>query len=77
MTSTARISFAPTAPGARLEVVWLNGAPAIRIERDGKLDSAVSLSVERGQITAIYAIRNPHKLARLGEVVRLSRVSLS
>ncbi len=55
--------------------MWLNGAPAIRIERDGKVDTAVSLTVEGGRITGIDAIRNPHKLARLADAVQLSRIS--
>jgi hypothetical protein len=49
--------------------VWLNGAPAGRID----LDTAVSLLVADGWITHIYAIRNPHKLARLDEERTLSR----
>ena len=38
----------------------------------GELDTAVSLVVEDGRITRIYAIRNPHKLARLDEEATLS-----
>src|SRR5829696_6453581 len=47
------------------KAVWLNGSPAIRLDIGGQLDTAVSLTVEDGRITRIYAIRNPHKLARL------------
>jgi RNA polymerase sigma-70 factor (ECF subfamily) len=53
--------------------VWLNGAPGVRIDIDGEIAAAVSLSVENGRITRLYAIWNPHKLARLGDEVRLSR----
>jgi RNA polymerase sigma-70 factor (TIGR02957 family) len=53
--------------------VWLNGAPGARIDIDGSLAAAISLAVENGRITRIYAIWNPHKLARLGEEARLSR----
>ncbi len=53
--------------------VWLNGAPGIRLDIDGELDTAVSLSVENGRITRIYAIRNPHKLARLDGIAALTR----
>jgi RNA polymerase sigma-70 factor (ECF subfamily) len=53
--------------------VWLNGSPAGRIEIGGQLDTAVSISVENGRITRIYAIRNPHKLARLDAQAALSR----
>ena len=61
------------APGAVVGAVWLNGAPAARIDLAGELDTAVSLVVEDGRITRIYAIRNPHKLARLDEEATLSR----
>ena len=44
---------------------------AFRIDIGGELDTAVSLTVENGRITRIYAIRNPHKLARLGAVSAL------
>ncbi|MGE3255950.1 RNA polymerase sigma-70 factor [Pseudonocardia sp.] len=53
--------------------VVLNGAPALRIEADGELVAAVSLVVEDGRITRIYAMRNPHKLERLDEPAELSR----
>jgi RNA polymerase sigma-70 factor (ECF subfamily) len=61
------------APGAVAGIMWLNGAPAVRIDQAGTLDTVVSLAVENGRITHIYAIRNPHKLARLGKELRLSR----
>jgi RNA polymerase sigma-70 factor (ECF subfamily) len=53
--------------------VWLNGAPAGRIDWDGELRAAVSLLVENGQITRIYATVNPRKLTRLDETVVLAR----
>ena len=53
--------------------VWLNGAPAGRIDFDGELGAAVSLTVEQGRITRIYVVRNPHKLARLDETAELAR----
>ena len=57
------------------KAVWLNGSPAARIDIAGALDTAVSLSVEDGRITRIYAVRNPHKLARLDGVAALTRSS--
>ncbi|MFD4604409.1 RNA polymerase sigma-70 factor [Streptomyces sp. NPDC058464] len=53
-------------------LVWLNGAPAIRIESDGGR-AAVSLLVESGRITRIYATSNPQKLARLDSPTDLTR----
>jgi RNA polymerase sigma-70 factor (ECF subfamily) len=53
--------------------VWLNGSPGGRIDIGGEVDTAVSLSVENGRITRIFAIRNPHKLAGLDGVAALTR----
>jgi RNA polymerase sigma-70 factor (TIGR02957 family) len=53
--------------------VWLNGSPACRFEAGGGLNAAVSVVVENGWITRIYAIANPHKLARLDRVAALTR----
>ncbi len=55
------------------KAVWLNGSPAFRIDIGGALDTAVSLAVEDGRVTRIYAVRNPHKLARLDGVAMLTR----
>jgi hypothetical protein len=65
--------FNTVAPGAVVGTVWLNGAPAARIDLAGEIDTAVSLVVADGRITRIYAIRNPHKLAWLDEEATLSR----
>ena len=65
--------FKTIAPGAVVGTVRLNGAPAGRIDLAGELNTAVSLVVADGRITRIYAIRNPHKLARLDQEATLSR----
>jgi RNA polymerase sigma-70 factor (TIGR02957 family) len=65
--------FRTIAPEAEVGTVWLNGAPAGRIDLAGELDTAVSLVVDDGRITRIYAMRNPHKLAGMGEEATLSR----
>jgi RNA polymerase sigma-70 factor (ECF subfamily) len=65
--------FAALAPGAQIGTTSLNGAPALRVDPDGEYDTAVSVTVEGGRITRIYAIRNPYKLARLDEAAALSR----
>jgi RNA polymerase sigma-70 factor (ECF subfamily) len=51
---------------------WLNGMPGARFNVAGEA-TAVSLVVEDGRITRIYAIRNPQKLRWLGKVVELRR----
>ena len=55
------------------KAVWLNGSPAIQLDIGGQVDTAVSLAVENGRISRIYAIRNPQKLARLDGVAALTR----
>jgi RNA polymerase sigma-70 factor (ECF subfamily) len=55
------------------KAVWLNGSPAVRVEIGGQVAAAVSLVVEDGRIDRIYAISNPHKLARLDGVAALTR----
>ena len=53
--------------------VWLNGSPAVRIDIGGELNTAVSVAVENGRISRIFAVRNPHKLAGLDGVAALTR----
>ncbi len=50
----------------------LNGMPGARIDVRGDV-TAVSLVIDDGRITRIYAIRNPNKLGRLEEVAELRR----
>ena len=51
---------------------WFNGMPGARVDVGGEA-TAVSLVVEDGRITRIYAIRNPHKLGWLDKVAELRR----
>jgi RNA polymerase sigma-70 factor (ECF subfamily) len=64
--------FARAALEVRLDTMWLNGAPAARFDFDGDI-TAVSLGIEDGRITRIYAVRNPHKLTRLDVEAQLAR----
>jgi RNA polymerase sigma-70 factor (TIGR02957 family) len=52
--------------------MWLNGATAARLDMDGD-PTVMSLVVENGRVTRIYAIRNPLKLTRLREPAALAR----
>jgi len=66
--------FAEIAPDAEVGTLWINGAPAVRIDAGERLGAtAVSLVVEGGRITRIFAVRNPSKLTRLQKAVALSR----
>jgi len=62
------------APQASVRTILLNGAPALRIDTEGEHGTtAISLQIADGRIARIYAMRNPHKLARLDEPAVLSR----
>ena len=65
--------FHRLAPEAVVSTTWLNGAPGVRVELAGAVDTAVSLVVADGRVTHVYAVRNPHKLARVDEEVALRR----
>jgi RNA polymerase sigma-70 factor (ECF subfamily) len=51
---------------------WFNGTQGLRVHIAGEL-TAISLTVEDGRITRIYAISNPQKLGWLEKVADLRR----
>jgi RNA polymerase sigma-70 factor (TIGR02957 family) len=66
------LALAARYPDFELTATWLNGLPGFRIDMRGET-TAVSLAVEDGRITRIYAMRNPHKLEWLDKVAELRR----
>jgi RNA polymerase sigma-70 factor (TIGR02957 family) len=52
---------------------WVNGEPGIRMEVDGQLVGVVSLTVEDGRVTRVYAMANPDKLRRLDAEAEVAR----
>jgi RNA polymerase sigma-70 factor (TIGR02957 family) len=68
----AVLAAAERFPDFAATTAWLNGMPGARIYVAGAA-TAVSLAVEDGRITRIYAIRNPDKLGWLEKVAELSR----
>jgi RNA polymerase sigma-70 factor (TIGR02957 family) len=68
----AFLSKAATLPDFVTTTTWLNGMPGIRIDVGGEA-TAVSVVVEDGRITRVYAIRNPYKLGSLDKVADLRR----
>jgi RNA polymerase sigma-70 factor (TIGR02957 family) len=58
---------------AEVSTLWINGAPAARIDSAQFGTTVITLALENGRITRIYAMRNPHKLARLHEPAELTR----
>ena len=66
--------FTRLAPQAQILPVMLNGAVGARIVgTDDGYDTAISLVVEEGRISRIYAVRNPAKLTGIDVEAALSR----
>ena len=72
--ATLLTRFADVPESFAVSTVWLNGAAAVRIDRDGQLDTAVSLVVADELIVSIYAVRNPQKLKGVAEEQVLTRL---
>ena len=56
-----------------VRTIRLNGALGVRIEDEVGGTTIVSVVVEEGRITRIFAMRNPHKLTKLDKEVELTR----
>jgi RNA polymerase sigma-70 factor (ECF subfamily) len=59
--------------GMSMELVHVNGWPALLIRLGGEIDSVLSVRVDEGLVSAIYTVRNPEKLSRMMEEATLSR----
>ena len=66
------LARAATVPDLVATTARLNGMPGARVDIGGAA-TAVSVVVEDGRITRIYAIRNPHKLGWLEKEAELRR----
>ena len=61
------------AGAASYDVGLVNGHPALLVHLDGALDTVGTVRVDDGLVTELYLVRNPEKLGRLDEAVRVSR----
>ena len=52
---------------------WVNGGPGARVEVDGTIVAALSLTIEHGRITRIFSVANPEKLERLDTESAITR----
>jgi RNA polymerase sigma-70 factor (TIGR02957 family) len=64
---------AARAMGMSMELVHVNGWPALLIRLGGEIDSVLSVRVDEGLVSAIYTVRNPEKLSRMMEESTLGR----
>ncbi|WP_249358284.1 hypothetical protein [Nocardia cyriacigeorgica] len=58
---------------ASFDTALVNGTPALVLRLDGELDSVLSVRIEDGLITGLYAVRNPEKLSRMEREITVSR----
>ncbi|OFI39388.1 RNA polymerase subunit sigma-24 [Arthrobacter sp. SW1] len=65
--------FPKVALNPKIELLWLNGAPGIRIDDELGGPSLISVVVEDGRIARIFAMRNPHKLGGVAAETELAR----
>ena len=65
--------FPALAHNPEIAMVTLNGALGVRIEDAAGGTTVVSVDIEAGRITGIFAMRNPHKLTRLQDETELTR----
>ena len=66
-------AFPRVGAGAQIATIWLNGALGARIDLPTFGTTVVSVALENGRISHIYAMRNPIKLERLVEEAELTR----
>jgi RNA polymerase sigma-70 factor (ECF subfamily) len=67
-------NFKRLQPEIQVENIWVNGGPAARMDGGEKGgETVISVAIEDGRITHIFAMRNPHKLARIDAAVELRR----
>lgn len=66
--------FRQFADDVTIDMLWVNGAPAMRMSGPEPIGTTVlSILVDDGRITRMFAMRNPQKLARLDVEVPLGR----
>jgi RNA polymerase sigma-70 factor (TIGR02957 family) len=58
---------------ASLRLAQVNGYPALILRLNGEVDTVMSVRIEEGLITGLYAVRNPAKLSHMARETALSR----
>ncbi len=58
-------NYAAGGVAIRSQASWFNGCPGLLVFEDGRLATALSLEIDQGQISRIFAVRNPDKLVAL------------
>ena len=55
------------------EPVQINGYPALILRLNGEIDTVITVRIDDGLITGLYAVRNPEKLSRVQRETAVSR----
>jgi RNA polymerase sigma-70 factor (TIGR02957 family) len=58
---------------ASLRPAQVNGYPALVLRRGGEVDTVISVRIDNGLITGLYAVRNPVKLSHMERETALRR----
>jgi len=56
-----------------LQPAQVNGYPALIVQLDGVTDTVITMRIDAGRITGLYAVRNPAKLSHMQRATALSR----
>ena len=55
------------------EPAQINGYPALILRLNGEIDTVITVRIDDGLITGLYAVRNPEKLSRVQRETSVSR----
>jgi RNA polymerase sigma-70 factor (TIGR02957 family) len=58
---------------ASLQPAQVNGYPALILRLDGEIDTVVTVRIDAGLVTGLYAMRNPEKLSHMERETALRR----
>jgi RNA polymerase sigma-70 factor (TIGR02957 family) len=61
------------AAGVSLLPAQVNGHPALILRLDNELDTVITVRIDDGLITGLYAVRNPEKLSHVEREIAVSR----
>ena len=70
--SVARV-LGRIAAAASLQPAQVNGYPALILRLDGEIDTVVTVRIDDGLVTGLYAMRNPEKLSHMERETALRR----
>ncbi|GII78099.1 RNA polymerase sigma24 factor [Sphaerisporangium rufum] len=63
----ARVAAVP------LQTAWVNGRPALLFQIKDRIDTVLTVRIDAGRITGLYAVRNPEKLTHMTRQTPLRR----